>query len=174
MKKVVSFLIVVMIFNMFLAGCSSTVASSAPTRTPTTEKPKPTATPTITPATRNSTPTLTVTPAPPALPPIFDITLALTNLTCGSGGTTEHPYTFTIDETSLSLLQVDAGVTTTGTYEPASGAFATSAVVGPGTESYSGTIAFDGATITVTGGNSYEQSGQCTFTASLTGTTTVP
>ena len=161
-----------MIFSLFSAGCSSTLASSTSTPTPTTEKPK--ITPTFTPENRKPTATITVTPAPPELPATFDITLALTNLTCGSGATKEHPYTFTIDGTSLSLLQVDAGATTTGSYDPATGAFATSAVVGPGTESYSGTIAFDGTTITVTGGNSYEQSGQCTFTASITGTTSVP
>ncbi|MEW5939618.1 MAG: hypothetical protein AB1750_08155 [Chloroflexota bacterium] len=85
-----------------------------------------------------------------------------------------HPYTFVIDTTSLSVLQVDADITTTGTYDPATGAFSTSAVVGPGTESYAGTISFDGTTIVVTGTNTYEQSGQCTYTGSVEGTTTVP
>jgi hypothetical protein len=172
MKKFIPFIAFVLIFGLFLAGCSSTVASSVSTPTPTPEKPK--VTPTFTPESRIPTATITVTPAPPALPSPFDITLALTNLTCGNGSTVDHPYTFTIDGTSLSLLQVDAGITTTGTYDPVTGAFATSAVVGPGTESYTGTIAFDGTTITVSGENSYEQSGQCTYTGSMAGTTTVP
>ena len=174
MDKNISFIVFVMILSLFVAGCSPLVTPPASTPTPTTEKGKPTATPTSTPETRSPTATITSTPAPPALPSPFDITLAITNLTCGSGSTVEHPYTFTIDGTSLSLLQVDADITTTGTYDPVTGAFATSAVIGPGTESYSGTIAFDGTTITVSGGNSYEQSGQCTYTGSIAGTTTVP
>ncbi len=174
MKKVIPFIIFIIVFSSFLMGCSPTGTLAAPTPTPPPEKKKPTATPTATPETRLPTATITVTPAPPALPSPFDITLAITNLTCGSGSTVEHPYTFTIDGTSLSLLQVDAGITTTGTYDPSSGEFATSAVVGPGTETYSGTIDFDGVTITVTGENSYEQTGQCTYTGTIAGTTTVP
>jgi len=172
MKKLFALFTLLAVVSLFLAACGPTLAESAPTATPTVEKRKPTETPTDPPPNQVS-PTTAPTSAP-ALPSPFDITLAITNLTCGSGATQEHPYTFTIDGTSLSLLQVDADITTTGTYDPATGEFATSAVVGPGTEAYSGVIAFDGTTITVTGENSYTQSGQCTYTGTVTGTTTVP
>ncbi|MEW5939228.1 MAG: hypothetical protein AB1750_06185 [Chloroflexota bacterium] len=182
MKKMV---LVFAVFALFLTGCVGAIPPPTSTPTPTKPKPKPTATFTPTgaaiaslvagPPTISATvPAPTSPTAPPALPSPFDIELTITNLTCGNGGQQTHPYTFTIDGTSLSLLQVDAGITTTGTYDPATGAFSTSGVVGPGTESYAGTIMFDGATITVTGTNSYEQTGQCTYTGTIEGTTTVP
>ena len=142
MKKMV---IAFAVFVLFLTGCmgGTPPPTSTPTPMPTKPKPKPTATITPTGAAIASLvagpPAASATaPAPtaaPALPSPFDIDLTITNLTCGNGGQQTHPYTFTIDGTSLSLLQVDAGITTTGTYDPATGAFATSAVVGPGTES---------------------------------------
>lgn len=173
MKKMFALFSLLAVVSFILAACGPTLAGSAPTATPTVEKRKPTETPTLAPATE-APPNLPTSTSAPALPSTFDITLAITNLTCGSGGTQEHPYTFTFDGTSLSLLQADGPFTTTGTYDPITGAFATSAVVGPGTEAYTGVITFDGTTITVTGGNSYTQEGQCTYTGTVTGTTTVP
>lgn len=172
MKKVIVVILVVSITSLLMASCGS-LAGSASTATPTFEKRKPTETPTPVPATV-APPNVPTNTSAPALPSTFDITLAITNLTCGTGATVEHPYTFTIDGASLSLLQVDADITTTGTYDAVTGAFETSAVVGPGTEAYTGIISFDGTTITVTGGNSYTQEGQCTYTGSIAGTTTVP
>ena len=180
MKKIV---LVFAMSVLFLTSCmgGTPPPTSTLTATPTKPKPKPSATATVTavalasliapPSASSTAPAPT---APPALPSPFDIELTITNLTCGNGGQQTHPYTFTIDGTSLSLLQVDAGITTTGTYDPTIGAFSTSGVVGPGTENYAGTIAFDGAAITVTGSNSYEQAGQCTYTGTVEGTTTVP
>jgi hypothetical protein len=174
MKKMFVLGVVLIVISSFLASCTFALAGSAPTATPTVEKRKPTETSTTAPPAQ-TLPTDTPASAPVlSLPSTFDITLAITNLTCGAGATVEHPYTFTIDGTSLALLQVDADITTTGTYDPVAGAFATSAVVGPGTEAYTGVITFDGTTITVTGGNSYTQEGQCTYTGSIAGTTTVP
>jgi hypothetical protein len=139
-----------------------TVPPPEPTKPPTdTPRPRATATATSVPPTPTDTPTATPT-SPPPLPSPFNVTLTLSNGTCGSG-TSQHPYTFTIDGVALSLLQVDASITTTGPYDPATGAFNTSAPVGPGTEYYTGTITYDGTLITVTGQSAYTQPGlECT------------
>lgn len=153
-------------------------AEKTKTFTPSPTEPKPTATstptrrrPTDTPTpTSTAGPTETATPAP--LPSPFSMTLNLTNGTCGSG-TSQHPYTFTIEGNTLILLQVDANITTTGPYDAATGAFNTTAPVGPGTEFYSGTITFDGTLISVTGQSAYTQSDlQCTNV--IAGQTTAP
>lgn len=176
MKKIcATFIVLLVASSLILAGCTlpiGTIAGSA-TATATSTKPVERAKPTATITPTKEPPTAEPTSAP-VLPSTFDITLSATNLTCGSGSTVDHPYTFTIDGATLSLLQVDAAITTTGSYDSATGAFSTSAVVGPGTESYTGTIAFDGTLISVTGTSMYEQTGQCTFTASIVGETTAP
>ena len=141
--------------------------------TVTPEPKRPTATPTPTPTSPpTATPTETPTATPVPLPSTFDMTLNFTNGTCG-GGTAQHPYTFTIEDSTLSLLQVDADITTTGPYDATTGAFNTSAPVSPGTEYYTGTITFDGTLITVTGESAYVQTGlQCTN--DIAGETTTP
>lgn len=68
---------------------------------------------------------------------------------------------------------MDADITTTGPYDPATGAFNTSAPVGPGTEFYTGTIAFDGTLISVVGQSMYTQPG-LTCNNDIAGQTTVP
>ena len=144
------------------------------TRTPVPTLPNPK--PTLTPAPRKSpTPTLFVatdTPTPlPAVPSPFDIILNFTDGSCGTG-TPSYTYTFIIDGTSLTINQTDAGITSTGSYDPATGAFSTAADVGPGDETYDGTIGYDGATISVSGGYSWTPDGGATCTFSIAGTST--
>ncbi len=110
--------------------------------------PPPTDTPTLAP------PTATATPAP--LPSPFNIILVASNESaCGFGGF-QAPYTVTIQGTTMTLFQVNAGITSSGSYDPATGAFSTSVGGLPGTEIYSGTISFDGATITMSGTYTYD------------------
>ena len=140
------------------------------TPTPTATPARPTATPT--PVKSRATSTPTPTPAP-VLPATFDITLNFTNNSCGYADA-QFPFTFTIAGGALTLLQVDADITTTGSYDAATGAFMASGPVGPGTETYEGVIAFDGTTISVTGTGGYAQAGQCTSVNDIAGETTVP
>ncbi|MEW5939827.1 MAG: hypothetical protein AB1750_09220 [Chloroflexota bacterium] len=149
-----------------------------PTRTRTPIKPKPTNTPapvvrrSPTPTLPSPTPTPTVTPTPPLpIPSPFDIILNFSNGSCDTG-TPSYSYTFIIDGTSLTLNQTDAGITTTGSFDPATGAFSTSGDVGPGVETYDGTISYDGATITVEGGYSWTPDGGQTCTFAIAGTAT--
>ncbi|MEK6751128.1 MAG: hypothetical protein AABZ00_02585 [Chloroflexota bacterium] len=149
---------------------------AGPTRTPTLPKPsltptlpKPTITPTFN-SNRQVTPTPTFTSSP-AVPSPFDIILDFTGGTCGTG-TPSYSYTFTIDGTALTVLQTDAGITTTGSYDPSTGAFSTSGDVGPGVETYDGMISFDGTTITVSGSYSWTPDGGVTCGAEVSGTTT--
>jgi hypothetical protein len=122
--------------------------------TPTQRLPTDTPTPTST-----AGPTETATPAP--LPSPFDITLVASNESvCGFGGF-QAPYTVTIEGATMTLFQVNAGITSTGSYDPASGAFTTSVGGLPGTEIYSGTISFDGATITISGTYTYDDPQAC-------------
>lgn len=145
--------------------------------TPTATLPKPSLTPTKLSSRQTPTPTLTpqsISPnatAPLPIPSPFDMTMQFTNGSCGTG-TPSYTYTFTIDGTSLTLEQTDAGITSTGTFDQATGAFSTSADVGTGDESYAGTISFDGTTISVTGSYGYTPNGGATCTFSIAGTTT--
>ena len=158
-----------------LGGCGAEIADLAPTPTPTItpaseRKPTPTATPT-------KEPEFTATsPAPLIVPSPFDISMLFTNGSCGTG-TPTWDYTFTIDGTSLTQVQTDGiggpvVVSLTGTYDPASGAFSTSADVGTGVENYDGTISFDGTTITVTGSYGYTPTGGTACTFDFEGTAT--
>lgn len=142
-------------------------AEKTKTFTPSPTEPKPTATstptrrrPTDTPTpTSTAGPTETATPAP--LPSPFDITLVASNESvCGFGGF-QAPYTVTIQGTTMTLFQVNAGITSSGSYDPATGAFTTSVGGLPGTEIYSGTISFDGATITMSGTYTYDDPQGC-------------
>jgi hypothetical protein len=166
-------LIVLMLVFSLLAGCVGELADAAPTATPT--KPKPTVTPTRTPQALAANATAT-TAAPVPVPSPFDIAMLFTNGSCGTGTPTWY-YTFTIDGTSLTQVQTDGiggpiVVSLAGTYDPATGAFSTSADVGTGIENHDGTISFDGTTITVTESYAYTPTGgtPCTFDGE--GTTT--
>ena len=145
-------------------------ANASPTFTPV----KPTTT--FTPPASRPTATSTLTPlalaAAPAVPSPFDIILNFTNGTCGGGGTPSYSYTFTIDGTSLTVLQTDAGITSSGSFDPVTGAFSTSADVGPGDETYDGYISFDSTTISVKGSYTWTPDGGQTCGADVAGTTT--
>ena len=110
---------------------------------------------------------------PPALavPSPFDIMLDFTNGTCGGGDAT-YTYTVTIDGTVMTMIQTDAAITTLGTYDPESGAFSTSADVGPGTETYTGVIAYDGQTILIGGTYGWAPDGGSPCGADISGKTT--
>ncbi len=105
------------------------------------------------------------------MPSPFDIILYFTSGPCGTG-TPSYSYTFTIDGTALTLLQTDAGITTTGSFDPSTGAFSTFGDVGAGIETYDGTITFDGTTIAVAGSYSWTPDGGVTCTFDVAGTTT--
>ena len=149
-------------------NATPTFTPEKPTRTPTPIVP--TKTPGVQ-LTDTPTPTSPAFIAPPSLPSPFDIILYFTNGTCG-GGNASYSYRFTIDGTSLTVLQTDAGITTTGTYDPATGAFSTSGDVGPGTETYDGAIGFDGTTITIKGSYTWTPDGGATCGAVVAGTAT--
>jgi hypothetical protein len=173
MKSNRSIVILLALVASLLAGCAGSLADAAPTVTPT--KPKPTVTPTRTPQAlaANATPT---TAALLPVPSPFDISMLFTNGSCGTG-TPTWDYTFTIDGTSLTQVQTNGiggppVVTLTGAYDPATGAFSTSADVGTGIENHDGTISFDGTTITVTGVYGYTPTGGTTCTFDFEGTTT--
>jgi len=156
MKKLFVYLLIIV--SLALSGCVSEFAASASTPTPT---PRPT-----------STPEITAT-SPPELPSPFDIELAFTNNSCGYDDAI-FSYTFTIDGESLTILQTGgADITTTGSID-ASGSFSTTGPVGPGVETYTGFATSDGATITVTGTATYEQSGSCTSVNDIFGEALVP
>ncbi|MFZ5903161.1 MAG: hypothetical protein ACOYZ8_06400 [Chloroflexota bacterium] len=95
--------------------------------------------------------TAVVMPTALAVPSPFDITLYFTNSTCGGPAGENYSYTVSIELVALTLQQIDANITTAGDYDPASGAFNTSADVGPGVETYTGVIAYDGQTILMSG-----------------------
>ncbi len=174
MKSNRSVVVALVLVASLLAGCGGSLASSAPTATPT-EKPKPTVTSTRTPQALAANATAT-TAAPLPVPSPFEIAMLFTNGSCGTGTPTWY-YTFTIDGTSITQVQTDGFggaevVSLSGTYDPASGAFSTSADVGTGIEDHAGTISFDGTTITVTESYAYTPTGgtPCTFAGE--GTTT--
>lgn len=110
---------------------------------------------------------------PPALgvPSPFDILLDFTNGTCGGGDAT-YTYTVTIDGIVMTMIQTDANITTLGTYDPDSGAFSTSADVGPGTETYTGVIMYDGQTIMIGGTYTWTPDGGSSCGADISGETT--
>lgn len=152
-------------------------ANATPTFTRTPPPTLPQLKPTRTPIPKKSpTPALlaaakTPTPTPLPIPSPFDIILNFTDGSCGTG-TPSYTYTFIIDGTSLTINQTDAGITSTGSYDPATGAFSTAADVGPGDETYDGTIGYDGSTISVSGGYSWTPDGGATCTFSIAGTST--
>ncbi len=95
--------------------------------------------------------TAVVMPPELAIPSPFDITLYFKNSTCGGPAGENYDYTVSIELVALTLRQIEADIITTGEYSPSSGIFSTSADVGPGTETYTGMIAYDGQTIVMSG-----------------------
>jgi len=172
MKSNRSLLFGLILVISMLTGCAGELADFAPTLTPT-EKPKPTVTPTRTPQAIGANATATTAASIP-VPSPFDISMLFTNGSCGTG-TPTWDYTFTIDGTTITQVQTDAGValiTLTGTYDPVTGTFSTSADVGTGIENFDGTISFDGTAITVTGVYGYTPTGGTACTFDFEGTTT--
>ena len=172
-KNKINFAIVILVL---LAIACGTTPPPAPTNTPLPPtltpvppaplptKPAPSATPTNTPAaitlagptdTPNATntvePNILPTEEPVVVPSSFTLTLIFDDdTTCGFEGF-EFDYAVTLDETTITLVQIVNSLTSTGPYDPVTGAF-TAIVSGlPGTETYTGTItasaAPDGGTV---------------------------
>ncbi len=177
-------------FLIVTVGCSvidSVIKPATPTAT--TPPPSSTATNTPLPPTATITPTAsstrlvsatesldlaagTATSAAPVggvvLPLKFNITLSAPATSCGEGVSSE--YTVTLTETTITLYQIEFQLTSTGPYNPATGAF-TSTVSGlPGTETYTGIVTLaPGA-----GGFVVTMSGQYTYTGDPEWTCSVP
>ena len=158
------------LLSSLLIGCAAELASSAPTSTPTSER-KPTLTSTATkpPEVLSTEIPATEPPAPLPVPSPFDMSMDFTGGTCGPA---TYTYTFNIGGTVLDLVQTDAGITSTGTYDPITGTFSTSVDVGPGSETYDGTIAYDGTTISLSGSYAWIPDSGEGCTADISGTTT--
>ena len=136
-----------------VAASATLPASSTPAPTSTqqpaatnTDLPAPTATFTSAPS---------ATPTVPALPSNVNLILFHTNESNCSYPDGQFPYLVLIDGTLITLIQVDAGITSSGAYDPVTGAFSTTATGLPGTEIYTGTITFDGTTVTIAGTYTY-------------------
>lgn len=153
------------------AGIITFTPSVTPRSTLTPEPP-----PTIrTPITTTATATLTVTPRP--LPSPFNITLFASGEAVCKAKDFNAPYRVTIQGTAMSLLQVNANITTTGPYNAATGAFTTTKAGLPGLETYTGLIRFDGTKIQMSGTYSYTNDPNlpCKFGPwNIFGETTVP
>lgn len=172
-------------------GCSFTNALTK-TATPTATTPAPTATSTQTPLppTASNTPLpsptdqATATPdggpggatTTSAVPPIagityplkFNIVLSAPATSCGEALSSE--FTVTLTETTISMYQIELQLTSTGPYNPATGAF-TSTVSGlPGTETYTGKVTFTPGA----GGTIVSMNGQFTYTGDPEWTCNVP
>jgi hypothetical protein len=172
MKSRAVLILTIIFLYAIVIGCSSTLASAVSTATPT--EPKPTITPTRTPASISAN--ATNVPSALLVPSPFDISMQFGNGSCGDG-TPVWFYTFTIDGTSITQSQTDGlggaiVITLTGSYDPVTGAFSTSADVGTGIENYDGTILFDGTVVTVSGVYGYTPDGGTTCTLDFEGTAT--
>ena len=161
-KNKITFAIVTLVLLAIACGTTPppapTATSSPPSftplpPTPAPTKPKPTPTITNTPAATllaspTDTPTATdtaesttiPTEEPAAVPSSFTITLVFTDdTTCGFAGF-EYAYAVTLDETTITLVQIVNSLTSTGPYDPGTGAFTAEVSGLPGTETYTGTI----------------------------------
>ena len=173
-----------------IVGCSVLESAINPA-TPTATSPPPSATATITPipptatATASASPTPVVTasesaelpegttPAAPSdstvtLPVTFNIRLVAPPTSCGEGVSSE--FTVTLSETAITMVQIEFQLTSTGPYNPATGAF-TSLVSGlPGTETFTGVATFTPGA----GGTVVSMNGEFTYTGDPEWTCTVP
>ena len=179
-----SFLLIV---NM---GCSF-IDSVIKQATPTATTPPPSSTATVTPLTPTATltPTASSTPlvsatesldpaagtatsAAPvggvAYPMKFNITLSAPATSCGEGVSSE--YTVTLTESTITMYQIEFQLTSTGLYNPATGAFASTVSGLPGTETYTGIVTL----VPGAGGTVVTMSGQYTYTGDPEWTCSVP
>ena len=137
--------------------------SDTPVPEPTATKPKPTATlaPTETPVSEtlsdaaDSGPELVDPPSPFTIGLVFEA-----DAVCGYDGFA-YDYFVTLSDDSISMLQVAAGITTSGPYDAETGAFTASLGGLPGTEIYTGVIS---ATATIEGGSMVYMTGDYTYT----------
>lgn len=113
--------------------------------------------------------TAVVTDSSLAVPSPFDIDLYFTNVTCG-GGDAMYSYAVSIALSLITLNQMDADIITTGEFNGS--LFSTSADVGPGIENYTGTITYDGETITMSGLYGWTPDSGSSCGADFSGTTT--
>jgi len=164
-----------------------TATPLSPTLTPAPTRPKPTPTLTNTPdvailAGLTDAPNATATEEPASVPSSFTILLVFANdTTCGFDGF-EFDYAVTLDGTTITLVQIVNGITSTGPYDPATGTFTAEVSGLPGTETYTGTITTspdpDGGTVVsiVDGLYTYgnDPGISCQGYWPFTGTTTVP
>lgn len=114
--------------------------------------------------------TAVVMPPELAVPSPFDITLYFINSTCGGPAGENYDYTVSIELVALTLRQIEADIVTTG--EISTGVFTTSGDVGPGTETYTGTINYDGQTITMNGSYTWTPDSGSPCGADFEGSTT--
>ena len=161
----------IVLTSSILIGCSpaETIASTS-TPTLVTRRESPTSTTTST-ATKPPEATATESIVLLEVPSPFNMTLLFTNGSCETG-TPSYTYTFSIEGTMLTLVQTDAGITSTGTFDPLNGMFSTSVDVGAGVETYDGTIDFDGTLISVSGSYGWTPTGGTTCTFDISGTAT--
>ncbi|MBI3159682.1 MAG: hypothetical protein HYZ26_08815 [Chloroflexi bacterium] len=148
--------------GLLLSGCvllsGGGDAVLAATRTPTPTKPIPTNTPV--PARPSPTvqvrATDTETPTPtPELPSSFTLLLVFgADTACGGTGGFEYDYAVTLTADSITMVQVVNGITSTGPYDPATGAFTAEATGLPGTEVFTGTVSLNGG-VTMEGDYTY-------------------
>lgn len=153
-----------------------------PTDTPTPTTSIPTAIPTLpnpgqglagmTPTPPLIIETAVVMPPELAIPSPFDIVLYFTNSNCGGPAGENYTYTVLIDINEVALRQLDADIITRGELAPTGGAFTTTGDVGPGIETYTGTIAYDGQTITMNGSYTWVPDGGSPCGADFSGETT--
>ena len=190
MNKPVGLLVISLSLLLILSmGCSIMDLIAKPSPTSTTPPPTATATLTPLPPTSTVTPTFSSTPLVSAtqsldpaagtataaapvsgitLPVTFNIILSAPATSCGEGVSSE--FTVTLTESGITMYQIEFQLTSTGPYNPATGAF-TSTVGGlPGTETYIGTITLTpGAN-----GNEVAMNGEFTYTGDPDWSCTVP
>lgn len=191
MKKPAASLGFALSFLLIISMGCSLIDSVINPATPTATTPPPSATATNTPL----PPTATITPSASSTPLVtatesldlaaetatsaapvggvtlpfkFNITLSAPATSCGEGVSSE--YTVTLTESTITLYQIEYQITSTGPYNPATGAF-TSTVSGlPGTETYTGIVTLTPGA----GGTVVTMSGQYTYTGDPDWTCSVP
>lgn len=149
MNKRISLCTSALLFVLVITGCRSPSAARL-TETPTFFPLPPVATDppalvfaslTPEPASKKATETATITPTPtPQLPLAYLITLAFEVDTVCGGAPYENEYDVSLTADSITMIQLNAGITTSGPYDPVTGEFTTTATNLPGNETYTGSI----------------------------------
>ncbi|TAK11786.1 MAG: hypothetical protein EPO32_10990 [Anaerolineae bacterium] len=135
------------------AGLASTPTPTKPIPTMTAAPARPS--PTVL---ARGTETETPTPTPKALawPETFSLLLVFSDESaCGNSGGFEYDYSVTLAADSMTLVQLANGITLTGPFDPATGAFDVEAGGLPGTETFTGSLVWDGPTLVMAGSYSY-------------------